>query len=511
VKTPTSGPTQTLLAIAHIYNGFGALASTTDAVNATGPLSLSNAYEYDDAGRLESANWTGDGSGSIDCESLATNDDCFDYDIYGNLLEKGGLLLEYEPPKIHQVIRHGPEGSSALELDYDLAGRRTERVAGAVTEVYTYNALGHLTRTSYGPNAQSATDFFDYQYDYRGQRVYKRETRQGSPQPILRTFSPYADDQGSGWRTKYYFFGDRLVAARQTTAAFTQTWPGSYGPLDFELPEPVVYGALGLVVLLLVAPTRRRGSVLAPARAAGLIVVLLGGSWPTRAAACSQPPPQDSVTHYHLDQLGSILLVTGGADAAVFQQKRYDAYGNVRFRQNGDGTTADATERFRHEYTAWQTDVGTSLHYAGARYFDPAVGQFTTHDPVHQYASPYALGPADPLNTSDRTGATTLPRGGSFDINISITLGRAGSPDARVGLGGGVLGSGSVHSPTSGTSIGGCFGNSFQGDEGAGDGAGGVEEQPRRISATSGRQRYKSGATGPFYNSRRERKLERLA
>jgi RHS repeat-associated protein len=45
------------------------------------------------------------------------------------------------------------------------------------------------------------------------------------------------------------------------------------------------------------------------------------------------------------------------------------------------------------------------LLYAEARYYDPALGQFLTHDPAMQFASPYALGPGDPVNTADPTGA----------------------------------------------------------------------------------------------------------
>jgi hypothetical protein len=49
--------------------------------------------------------------------------------------------------------------------------------------------------------------------------------------------------------------------------------------------------------------------------------------------------------------------------------------------------------------------VLSGLEYAGARFYDPLLGTFLTHDPARQFANPYSYGGGDPLNLSDPTGA----------------------------------------------------------------------------------------------------------
>jgi RHS repeat-associated protein len=164
----------------------------------------------------------------------------------------------------------------------------------------------------------------------------------------------------------------------------------------------------GVLLLLLVGPSYRKVSsraAIGRARAAGLVIVLLAGSWPTRAAACGPEPSQpDELVHYHLDRQGSILAITSDI-GALLRQIRFEAYGEIRGRFDGTGASVTPSERYRHEYTGWETDLGTSLEHAHARYYDPAVGQFTMHDPAMQFPSRYALGPGDPVNVADPTGA----------------------------------------------------------------------------------------------------------
>jgi hypothetical protein len=51
---------------------------------------------------------------------------------------------------------------------------------------------------------------------------------------------------------------------------------------------------------------------------------------------------------------------------------------------------------------------GSDLQYAGARFYDPQLGTFLTHDPLRQFANPYAYGPWDPVNGTDPSGTFFL-------------------------------------------------------------------------------------------------------
>jgi RHS repeat-associated protein len=399
VQQTGASPPPAILDLAHAYDAMGKLQLVDDDRYASGELSSSTEYDYDALGRLTSEDWL----------PGTTYDDLdLQYDAFGNLSKKAGQTLSYDATKIHQVIDHGSLIVDG-ELRYDDNGQRSRKATPSKAEVYAYNALGQLVRTDMGPTPTSTPDRAEYLYDYAGRRVQKQVFYGSSGQPILRTFSRFADDLGTGTRTKYYFLGDRLVAARETTSAFSGTWPvwlrGE--PRLPELPVAVAVALAGGVLLLFVvapASDRRRyvgGWVLvAPARAAAVAAILVVAGIPAPLGAQTQPP----ITHYHLDRLGSVLAVTD-ATGSVVQQARYRAYGEIRGRFDGGGTPVAESERYRHEYTAWETDVGTSLLYAGARYYDPALGQFLTHDPAMQFASPYALGPGDPVNTADPTGA----------------------------------------------------------------------------------------------------------
>ncbi len=58
-----------------------------------------------------------------------------------------------------------------------------------------------------------------------------------------------------------------------------------------------------------------------------------------------------------------------------------------------------------YEYTGYETDLGSGLEYAGARFYDPDLGLFLTSDPAQQFASPYTYTNWDPVNRTDPNGA----------------------------------------------------------------------------------------------------------
>jgi RHS repeat-associated protein len=78
---------------------------------------------------------------------------------------------------------------------------------------------------------------------------------------------------------------------------------------------------------------------------------------------------------------------------------RYEPYGKVRYR------TGTSPLGPRYEFTGYETQGLTGLQYAGARFYDPAMGTFLTHDPAAQFTNPYTYTGWDPANRVDPTGA----------------------------------------------------------------------------------------------------------
>jgi RHS repeat-associated protein len=77
----------------------------------------------------------------------------------------------------------------------------------------------------------------------------------------------------------------------------------------------------------------------------------------------------------------------------------------VRGRWDGAGrwSSVPATAVGR-EFTGFQSETTSGLEYAGARFYDPELGSFLTHDSRSQFASPYSYGGGDPLNWTDPDG-----------------------------------------------------------------------------------------------------------
>jgi RHS repeat-associated protein len=147
----------------------------------------------------------------------------------------------------------------------------------------------------------------------------------------------------------------------------------------------------------------------------GLVLLFAFGAlpWPLvirpAGAQCDNPTPTPTpgpqIRHYHLDHLGSTQVITDGGGNIV-EQIRYKPYGEVRGRWNGTGgaITAPDPDR-RHEFTGYETEMLSGLEYAGARFYDPVLGTFLTHDPAREFANPYSYVGGDPVNIADPSGA----------------------------------------------------------------------------------------------------------
>jgi len=78
--------------------------------------------------------------------------------------------------------------------------------------------------------------------------------------------------------------------------------------------------------------------------------------------------------------------------------------GEVRGRYAGCSTTSPAAMEQEYEFTGYETDALSGLQYAGARYYDPVLGTFLTHDPKRVTPNPYSYANWDPVNMVDPNG-----------------------------------------------------------------------------------------------------------
>jgi len=391
------------------YTDRGLLAQVTDWRNPTGELSNSAAFAYDALGRLTSFD-----------SPVSALDAVFAYDAMGNLLRGGDRYVTYaDPARPHQAtgLRIGSPGAAESPIGHDANGNRISKGAQA----YEYDGSDRLTRViAGGASVQIA-------YDYRGRQVAKTVATATSSR-TTRFYSQLAET-GNGTLTKWYFLGLLRVASQWTSYVGWETAAlpgGSMWLASSSIAHPTLVvvvareaGRWASVVLLcvatglLVAPWRRRRAVIGVAVRPGhaILVALIWavGLWPWPIAFQPAPAwaggrPGTVVRHYHLDHLGSTQVVTDSA-GGIAEQIRYLPYGTVRGHWDRDNVRiANPGDGNRREFTGYLTEPVSGLQYAGARFYDPELGSFLTHDPASQFASPYSYGGGDPVNWRDPNG-----------------------------------------------------------------------------------------------------------
>ncbi|MCL4684873.1 RHS repeat-associated core domain-containing protein [Myxococcota bacterium] len=308
--------------------------------------------------------------------------------------------MVYDPVRPHQIRSWA--GRTYTHENHGGAESRT-LVAGGPPQEFGYDSFRRLTQMS-RPASGGGVESASFGYDYADRRVSR--VRDGNTELF---FHRYLEAR-EGMLVKYYFLGDRLIASNRVVFA-QASGPGA--PLS--LP-PWTAAALALscgfvMVLILWAPGRREvriGIVVARSRAAGTTALLvLFPAIPVLLAPQCGGGPSTTRHFYHLDRVGSTQLVTL-ASGGVHEEIRYHAWGEIRGRWDGLGTPIAPSQESRFEWNGYETEHGWALEYAGARFYDSGIGQFLSHDPAGQYASPYAYGPGDPANGSDPSGASFL-------------------------------------------------------------------------------------------------------
>ena len=88
--------------------------------------------------------------------------------------------------------------------------------------------------------------------------------------------------------------------------------------------------------------------------------------------------------YYLTDAEGNVTTLTDSSGSPV-ERYVYDPYGNVSVYENANWTgTPSSTSSYGNAYLygGMMYDAATGLYYASARWYNPAVGQFTSQDPT---------------------------------------------------------------------------------------------------------------------------------
>jgi RHS repeat-associated protein len=377
-----------------------------------GIMDNSATFSYDGLGRLSQA--SGPHVGTLS----------YQYDYLGNITAKDGLTLAYSASKPHTLAKIN--GNTA-GITHDANGNR----AGKPSQTYGYDHHDRLADINAGQTR--------FRYDYTGRAVSKVTT--GSPVTVY--YSKLAES-ADGWLTKYYYIGDVLVASRRGPATgFAAVVPervrlaasSLYRPmLTFVLSRDarsMLLASTAVVTLaLLCMPIRRRQRVVGITLHKGQVIIVAGAvacstcpwPWAIRSAEAICLPPAAVLYHFHADHLGSTQLITNSSGAVV-QYVRYRPYGEIRGRYDGNGNSLTPNPIHRREFTGYESDFASGLQYAGARFYDPVLGTFLSHDPARQFASPYAYGSWNPLNGTDGNGALFLEF--LFAVIVSVAVSAA--------------------------------------------------------------------------------------
>ncbi|HSP96255.1 MAG TPA: toxin TcdB middle/N-terminal domain-containing protein [Candidatus Dormibacteraeota bacterium] len=402
------------------YSPRGLLQVVADDRDPSGVLSNAAVFGYDGLGRLTAADY-----------AYNPADRGFAYDGLGNLTRNGDRVLHFDDPARPHQMTSVAVGATSTAIAHDGNGNRL----GKAGQGYTYDAFDRLVRADMGANTVR------FLYDYNGRQA--ASIREGAPAYVTRFYDQSLEVAG-GFETKWYALGPLRVASAASSYTAWETASIDRGPLyvaSSGLANPRLLLVLGreaqwvAVAVLLIATTallalpggRRRpvvGIVVrrGPATALALLCAVGTLPWPLAVA----PPPALAggggsgtvIYHHHLDHLGSTQVITN-TSGAVVQQIRYQPYGGLRGRWDGNGvSTAASATTVGREFTGFQSEAVSGLEYAGARFYDPELGSFLTHDARSQFASPYSYGGGDPLNWTD-------PDGDFFFALIAVILASA--------------------------------------------------------------------------------------
>jgi RHS repeat-associated protein len=409
------------------YQANGLLRHITDELNPNSPTLGDTAdFGYDGVGRLTSS--------QIGSPPTARSYTFTDH--LNNLSSMTPATFTYgnaEHP--HQATSNSAFGA----LQHDANGNRSWR--GYLGHKYTYTADDRLQEV----RASNDVPLVRFEYDPGGQRTAKVI----NPTTAHQVTWYFGDlmEVSDHYVTKYYFAGGRRIASqRYPRGTFLAANPplvqiaglsgGQLGLLvTLHQTAQWVVGITGVVLglTLVFMPGGKRKAVVGIAVRRGPVIgvivlfaltslplpIVVAPAWAGGGGGGGSPPPPSptptpygndtlGVMHYHYDHLGSVQAITK-ASGALFRQSRYIPYGlRGTFSPSGQNTAGCQGDEYCRAYTGYDYEWVSGLYYANARWYDPYLGMFLTHDPAREFASPYSYVGWNPTNGTDPSGQCEL-------------------------------------------------------------------------------------------------------
>ncbi len=252
-------------------------------------------------------------------------------------------------------------------------------VGSCTTPSYDYNAIGAMTRGWVVPNNPSA-GIRNFTYNGRGQVERLVISGAAGEQTYQEDYVYGANDQRGRLRV---LSGSCAPADAQTTY---------FVDGDFEIGQ---VGGTDVTTQLF---------SLGGEMVAKRVKVEAG----KRCASCTKTTT-DTFTYLHVDHLGSVVAESK-ADRTLVNQANYRSFGDELNQPVGP------TARLHRGFLGERRDA-TGLMFLNARYYDAALGQFISTDPLRNWTRtvgphPYAYSFNDPINRSDANGAMSLKQEG---------------------------------------------------------------------------------------------------
>ncbi|BAZ08411.1 FG-GAP repeat-containing protein [Calothrix sp. NIES-4071] len=396
--------------LGYTYDAVGNLLNVTDTINGTQRGTESFTYDalnrvtritqagngvttkrvdmaYDKANQLKSITRYASAAGT-----QLVADSIYNYDLAGrltNLTHKRGTTnlaaYTFDYDAANRITKStSPDGSS--DYSYDA----TNQLVGTdhsfqTDESYSYDANGNRTNAGYqnGTDNRLLSDGkYNYEYDSEGNRTKRIEIATGKIREYTWDYGnrliKVVDKDVLGSVTKqadytYDVFGNRIAkyvdadGAGNTIATVERfVYDGDHIALTFDGNGTQTHRYMhGLVVDQILASENATGQV----------------SW--------------ALT----DNQGSVRDVVDSA-GAVINHITYDSFGQITNQSN-------PTASIRFGYTGREFDTETGDYYYRARYYDPAVGEFISEDPIGFAggdANLYRYVANSPVNGTDPTG-----------------------------------------------------------------------------------------------------------
>jgi RHS repeat-associated protein len=295
-----------------------------DLTEVTRPNGVTTTNVYNEAGRLAETTSVKGGKSPTMLESLK-----YGYDPAGNVTSTIDQRLEaettYSYDALNRLTEFNPPGEGSTSYGYDEAGNRTE--AGGIT--YGFNSLNQLTEASDGTT---------YGYDEAG-RMIAKESEAGKTNYKWDLFDHLAKVEGPTETVNYSYDGLERLSERK--GGGTQVF--HYGDLS-DLPTYVANG---------------EGKV--------------GTSYVSGPRGLVEQRSGEATAYPLADGHGDVTAISGPTGGVESRQE---------FGPWGEQLSGPSLEM--GYLGAWErsTDPTTGLIQMGARSYDPALGQFTSEDPV---------------------------------------------------------------------------------------------------------------------------------